>query len=133
MSDLYIDLSAFSEWQWDESFKIKAQTPEEINVDTIQLFYRYSDDNETWSSWKQVGSSKTSSPYSWDFAATNRSGNYQFYIKVIDISGAIYTSSVDSVELTLLPIHHTVLVIVLAIILAILSIFIIMKIRAKKQ
>lgn len=133
MNDLYVDLSDFSDWHWDELFKITAQIPSEINVGSIQLFYRYSEDNETWTSWKQVGSSKTNGPYSWEFTAINRSGNYQFYVKVTDTSGAIYTSSVENIELTLLPVHHTVLVIALAIILLILSLFVIKKIRAKKQ
>ena len=133
MNDLFVDLSDFSEWHWDETFDVTVEIPSEINVELIQLFYKYSDNNETWSEWKQVGFSKTDAPYSWDFTAVNRSGNYQFYVKVTDTSGAIYTSSVENIELTLLPLHHTVLVIVLATLLSIISIFVIIKVRSRKK
>mgnify|MGYP006284092033 CR=1 FL=1 len=133
MNDLYVDVSDFSDWHWDETFEVTAQIPSEINVDSIQLFYKYSEDNKTWTEWERVGFIKSDVPYSWDFTAMNRSGNYQFYIKVTDTSGAVYTSSVENVKLTLLPVHHTVLVIALAVILLITSLFIIKKVRTKKQ
>ncbi len=132
MNELYVDLSDFSDWSWDETFEITTNIPDEINVDSIQLFYKYSEDNKTWTSWKQVGFSKTDKPYNWDFTAKNRSGSYQFYVKVTDSNGAIYTSSVENIKLTMLPIHHTALVIALAFILLGISVFIIRKIRTKK-
>jgi outer membrane protein assembly factor BamB len=131
--ELYVDLSDFSDWTLDETFKIKTNIPSNIKVKSAELFYRYSADNTIWTGWQQVGLTKTNAPYSWDFTANNRSGYYEFYIKVIDVSGAIYTSTAGHVKLTILPMTYMIILIAIAVIFLIISLFIITKIYNKKQ
>lgn len=49
---------------------------------SLELYYRYSSDNETWGDWELYGSdSEISDGWSWNFEpdSINRSGYYQFY------------------------------------------------------
>jgi len=133
ISNIYVDLSDFSDWNWEDKFTITAQIAEDITVDQAQLFYSYSEDNQTWTEYKQVGESLTDSPFSWEFTATNGSGHYKFYTKIIDTSGVVYTSSAETINLTLIPTHHVILVIFLGMLLILATIYVIRKTRKEKQ
>jgi len=133
ISNIYVDLSDFSDWNWDDKFTITAQIAEDITVDQAQLFYSYSEDNQTWTEYKQAGDILDDSPFSWEFTATNGSGHYKFYTKIIDTSGVVYTSSAETINLTLIPTHHVILVIFLGILLILATVYVIRKTRKEKQ
>ncbi|MCG2825916.1 MAG: Ig-like domain repeat protein, partial [Thermoplasmatales archaeon] len=51
------------------------------------LYYKYSSDNSSWSSWLLFSSNKTTQPYIWDFTAPDGDGYYQFYSIATDNAG----------------------------------------------
>ncbi|MEW5994173.1 MAG: right-handed parallel beta-helix repeat-containing protein, partial [Candidatus Zixiibacteriota bacterium] len=51
----------------------------------VELFYRYSSDNSTWSEWRFYGADSTA-PYSLSFTTPNGDGYYEFYSVAIDIA-----------------------------------------------
>jgi hypothetical protein len=52
-------------------------------VKNVTLYYRFSSNNASWSEWVSAGVD-TASPWSWSFAFSNGSGNYQFYSLAVD-------------------------------------------------
>jgi len=69
------------------------EIPLEVTVDAfdvgsgvkkVSLYYRYSDENITWSDWMLYGENQTISPYTWQFIAPNGTGYYEFYSQAID-------------------------------------------------
>lgn len=75
------------------------ETPLDITVDAfdddsgvrkVSLYYRYSEDNVTWSDWMLYGENETISPYMWQFTAPNGTGYYEFH--------SIAQDNVDNLE-----------------------------------
>ncbi len=50
----------------------------------VFLYYRYSDDNITWTEWILYGENQAASPYIWLFTAPNGTGYYEFYSQAQD-------------------------------------------------
>jgi hypothetical protein len=55
------------------------------NSKSIELFYRYSADNATWSAWTSFGND-TAFPWSWSFTFPSGGGYYQFYSRAYENS-----------------------------------------------
>ena len=55
-------------------------------IRNVELWYRYSDDNSTWSEWRLFDIDLLS-PWSFEFIFPNGSGNYKFYSVANDIKG----------------------------------------------
>ena len=131
ISQLYVDLTDFSTLKLSDTYTVKASIPSDISVDRVKLFYQYSNDDKNWSEVKQVGGDITSSPFEWSFTASHGSGYYKFYTKVIDTSGAEYTSIPETINVTLMPNAALLIILILAIIFVLITIFTIRK--TKKQ
>lgn len=52
-------------------------------VKNLTLYYRYSDDNSSWSDWTKFGA-KVTSPWQWDFDFPEGEGYYEFYSIAVD-------------------------------------------------
>ena len=128
ISQLDVDLTDFTKLKLGDTYTVKANIPSDIDVDKAKLFYQYSKDNNNWNIVKQVGEDIRSPPYEWSFTASNGSGYYKFYIKIIDTSGAEYTSDSEIINVTLIP-NITLALVVIAIIFILFTIFIIRKMK----
>lgn len=62
---------------------------ERSGLQSIELFYRYSVDNQSgWTSWQSFGTD-FNEPWYWDFTATNGEGYYEFYSRGQDNSSNV--------------------------------------------
>ena len=130
ISKLYVDLTDFSTFKLGDIYSVKANIPSDINVENVKLFYQYSKDNSSWNIVKQVGDHITSPPYEWIFTASNGSGYYKFYIKIIDTAGAEYTSDSEITNVKIIP-SITLILFVIAIIFILFTIYIIRKMKKR--
>jgi hypothetical protein len=74
-------------WQNGGSTTISAFATDDITgVESVTLWYRYSDDNSSWGSWISFGTD-SSSPWSFSFNFPSNDGYYQFHSIAIDIVG----------------------------------------------
>jgi len=69
--------------------KIFGNSETSDGIESLELFYRYSDDNETWCDWILYDTDFDGSDgWSWDFNSPSGSGYYQFYsIRHVDFEG----------------------------------------------
>ena len=125
------DLSNFYEWHWGNVYNI-AVNVNESNVTEIQLWYRHSSDNRTWSNWTQYGDSLNASPFEWNFTAEEGNGHYEFKTKAWDATNQYHESAVKSVSVTLFPTFPVITMIVFAITLIIVSTIVLTKMKKKK-
>jgi hypothetical protein len=66
-------------WQSTSPLVITASATDDlIGIENVELWFRNSTDNLTWSSWVQFGID-TGAPWSWDFTFSNGDGYYEFY------------------------------------------------------
>jgi hypothetical protein len=133
MADLFVDLSDFNEWHWDDEFTISPNIPTYLDVEKVQVFYSYSKDNKKWDEYRQLGEDKSSAPYSWTFTAANGSGYYKFYTKITTVQGDVYTSEEQIKNVTVLPTGLFAALILLTTILIFATIIIITRMKKKKQ
>jgi len=134
VSKPYLDLSDFEEWHWDNTFTISADIPDDSDVKNVTLFYRYAADSKQLSEieWKQYGESLTTSPFEWKYTATEGSGYYEFKTRITDFAGNVGESRVESIGVTLFPLIQIILVVSLAIILTLVTAYILSKMKKKK-
>lgn len=134
ITDFYVDLSDFAEMQWDDKFTITATVPDDIEVESVTLFYRFSADSDDFTDveWKEYGE-KTSEPYEWEFVASDGNGYYEFYTKTTNTEGSSFSSPVESVKVSLLPTSSATLMIILALLLVIITVFVLIKMKKKKE
>ncbi len=79
-------------WNFDDPLVINATANDTgVGIKQVELFYRSSLNNLSWSAWSSYGNA-TISPYFWNFSYTN-AGFYQFY--------TIATDKLDQVEVNL--------------------------------
>ncbi len=123
-------LDDFSDIQWDDEFLLAADIPDDIDVEEVTLYYKYSSDKKDWSEWKKVGSSKTSD-FIWDFKASDGNGYYQFYTEIETESGVI-ESRAQKATVSVFPTIPIVLLVIVIIALLITSVFVFLKMRKKK-
>ena len=74
-------VSDINPYNQSSTFTIIGNTKvEEFNFESLDLYYRYSNDNTSWSDWTLYETdSDGSNGFSWEFNAPNGSGYYQFY------------------------------------------------------
>jgi hypothetical protein len=58
----------------------------------VELFYRYSGDNSSWSSWLSFASD-SQTPWEWTFNFPSNDGYYEFYSVATDIAGNVETGA----------------------------------------
>ena len=80
-----------SYWQKESSFDITVSPSDKMpgtGVDSVELFYRYSEDNYTWGSWTSYNKA-TESPWKFKFdtKTTGGDGHYEFYSTATDVAG----------------------------------------------
>ena len=123
----YIDLSDFEEIQWDNFFTIYTNIPDDGNISSVELYYRYSEDNTKWSNWEKYDNALTSAPYEWEFTAENGNGHYEFKTKVVDAAGNVGESPINSISVHLFPVALAAILVIIAIALIAISIAVIFK------
>jgi hypothetical protein len=82
-------------WQASIPFVITATATDVVDnfvfeelVASVELFYRYSIDNLTWSAWLEEATD-TASPWEWRFTAPEGDGYYEFYTIAADVAGNV--------------------------------------------
>jgi outer membrane protein assembly factor BamB len=132
ITDLFVDLSDFSDWQWDNIFSITANIPEYMDIKQISLFYGYSKDDEDIDYYTQYGKNLTNPPFEWEFTASNGSGYYSFYIRVEQTNGKVSTTRPETISVTLLPFTFSIILILISIIFIIVTLTVLLKMKKKK-
>jgi len=134
ITDFYVDLSDFAEMQWDDKFTITATAPDDIEVESIKLYYRFSSESDDLDDieWKEYGE-KTSAPYEWEFIASDGNGYYEFRTITTDTSGNPYQSEPESVKVSIFPTSSATIMILLTILLVAITIFVLRKMKKKEE
>lgn len=127
------DLEA--EWSWDDTFNISAFVDDRngSGIKSVELFYRYSEDNITWSNWTKYKGELTSAPFEWEFQAEEGNGYYEFYIRAEDAAGNIAESGVFSTGLNIFPLIFVVAMVILVVALLIITTALFVLWRKKKE
>ena len=92
-NDVFVDcyppsssVNSISPYEKYEPFNITANAIDEgVGVERVDLYYRYSEDNVSWSAWTFYGS--MTDEYKWNFVPPDGIGYYQFYSVAIDKVG----------------------------------------------
>lgn len=83
-------------WEATSSFDVEWTATDDQGLANISLFFRYSDDNSTWSAWDEWAYDNTISGTSatgiFQFTATNGDGYYEFYTIAIDALSNVETA-----------------------------------------
>ena len=132
-AEIYLDLSEFSNFQWDDEFAISADIPDDINVENASLLYKYSEnkDDLDGKEWKHYGENKSNAPYEWEFKAKDGNGYYEFKIEVRDAEGNIHSSPVKTANVEVFSVIPILFLVILIIVLLVITGFIL--IRRKKE
>ncbi|RLF37600.1 MAG: hypothetical protein DRN03_02005 [Thermoplasmata archaeon] len=95
-------------WQWKTPIKLTTYVSDkESGIRKVELFYRFSPDNKTWSEWKLYGVvEKVSGEYTWDFSAPDGDGYYEIYIRAVDFAGNEEISECEIVGITIFPFKY---------------------------
>lgn len=126
------DLSEFDQWHWNNEYTIRVNV-NETTINSVQLWYQYSSDNETWSNWSQYGDNLTAAPFEWLFNVQNGTGYYSFKTEVLTSQGAEITSEQQTVYVIIFPLLELILLTILVIILFVVTILLFQKRKQKKQ
>ena len=123
-----------AEWTWDDTFNISAFADDRngSGIKSVELFYRYSEDNITWNNWTMYKDELTFAPFEWEFQAEEGNGYYEFYIRAEDVAGNIAESGVFSTGLNIFPLIFAVAMVVLVIALLIITTTLFVLWRKKK-
>ena len=79
-------------WHTSLPVSIAATASDSLSgVKEVSLYYRYSSDNSTWSSW-QLFSTDSSSPWQWSFSSLSGDRYYEFYTIAEDNAGNTETA-----------------------------------------
>ncbi|MFW6120950.1 MAG: PQQ-binding-like beta-propeller repeat protein, partial [Petrotogales bacterium] len=126
------DLEA--EWNWKDTFNISAFADDRngSGIKTVKLYYRYSEDNTSWSNWAKYDDELTSPPFQWKFQAEKGDGYYQFYIETEDNAGNTAESKVFSTGVYIFPLVLIVGMVVLIAALILISIILFILWKKKK-
>ncbi len=127
-----------AEWTWDEVFKITvfADDRNGSKIQTIELWYRYSEDNENWSEWKLYEGETTSSPFikaDWEFNASDGNGYYEFKIRAEDEAGNFAESEVFATGVNIFPVAYVSAMIALVVVLVLILLFFIIFWKIKNK
>jgi len=111
------------EWSWDDTFTISAYADDRngSDIESVELYYRYSEDNTNWDNWTKYKDKLTSAPFEWEFKAEEGNGYYEFYMRAKDAAGNVAESEVFSTGLNIFPLIFVVAMVVLVIALLIIT------------
>jgi len=128
-AEIYLDLSEFSEFQWDDELSISANIPDYIDVENASLLYKYSKNKDDLDEkeWKQYGENKSNAPYEWDFKAKDGNGYYEFKLEVRDTEGNIHSSNVKTANVEVFSVISLLVLVVLIIVILVITGLIIIK------
>ncbi|MCJ2512879.1 MAG: PQQ-binding-like beta-propeller repeat protein [Candidatus Thermoplasmatota archaeon] len=122
------DISDLNSLNWNNIYQIIVNISDN-DISEIKLLYRYSQNNENWSSWIQYGESINSSPFEWDFSVDNGSGFYEFKTQVLDSSGKYHDSEIQSANVILFPTYLIIAMVISIIFLLIVTAIIIKRFK----
>ena len=106
------DISDFNSFHWDNTFIIRVHV-NETEISKLQLYYRYSPDNKTWSNWTRYGENLTNGSFAWSFIPPEGSGYYSFRIEAWDNLGTHHISSEKYVRVIIFPFFEIITMIAL--------------------
>ena len=111
------------EWSWDDTFTISAYADDRngSDIESVELYYRYSEDNTNWDNWTKYKDKLYSAPFEWEFKAEEGNGYYEFYMRAKDAAGNVAESEVFSTGLNIFPLIFVVAMVVLVIALLIIT------------
>ena len=116
-----VDISDLKETSFDNKHEIEVNVEDPEEIEKVTLYYRYSEDNETWGEWQVYDVPDTEAPFKWDFE-TEKDGYYQFKTIVEDSYGVVQESDIESAHLSLFPIMPVIILIIVAIVIIIIVI-----------
>jgi outer membrane protein assembly factor BamB len=121
-------------WSWADNFTVTAQINDRdgSGIKQVSLYYRYSEDNSNWTTWKTYGSDLHTSPFEWAFEATDGDGYYEFKINATDNAGNNAESEVFASGINTFPTTLVMIMIVLVAILILISAMIFIKWKKRK-
>jgi outer membrane protein assembly factor BamB len=124
-------LTDFDGIQWDDQFDIKIKIPEIIEIQTIKLFYRYSENDKKLDNndWILYGENITQEPFIWSFNAKKGNGYYEFKSEIIDVNGVIYITQPQKIQVMIIPHLQLVVFIILILIFFIVTYLIVLKMK----
>ena len=122
------DISDLNSLNWNNIYQIIVNISDN-DISEIKLLYRYSQNNENWSSWIQYGESINSSPFDWEFSVDNGSGFYEFKTQVLDSSGKYHDSKIQSANVILFPTYLIIAMVISIIFLLIVTVIIIKRFK----
>lgn len=129
-SNYYLDLSDFNNWHWDNVFTIYVRFPSGFDARSVALYYKYSEDGETWSeNYTIYGVKENETSYEWSITPPNGSGYYKFKAEIVDSSGRIYEITAEKISITLFPTMLFLALITVLIVLIIVVIFVVKRIK----
>jgi outer membrane protein assembly factor BamB len=131
-SNVTLKLSNFEEGGWDDSFKITAVLPIDMEYEYISLKYSFSSDNNKFSKWEEYGEDLSTAPFEWDFKSKEENGYYKFKVTIYD-KGEIVESYPISVNIAKFPTALIIAIIVLFLILFLFTLISIRKMKLKKK
>jgi flagellar hook assembly protein FlgD len=78
-------------WQGEPPFTVTAQASDDLSgVESVELYYRYSNDNSAWDNWTLFGTdSDNYDGWSWSFTAPEGDGYYEFRSFATDAAGNV--------------------------------------------
>ncbi|UCD14704.1 MAG: PQQ-binding-like beta-propeller repeat protein [Thermoplasmatales archaeon] len=126
-----------AEWTWDDTFDISVYADDRngSNIEMVELWYRYSEDNVTWSNWSKYKDEDTSAPIvdtEWEFHAKDGNGYYEFYIKAEDAAGNVADSAVFSTGVNIFPLIYVAAMVSLIVVVVLLTIILFILWRKKR-
>lgn len=130
-----IDLPAVvTELTWADNFTVEGLGNDQNGSGIMDalLYYRYSEDKLNWSSWTTYGDPLDSSPFKWDFNATEGDGYYEMKINVTDYAGNARESEVFSVNVASFPMTLALIMVGLVVVLVFISAILYIKWRKRK-
>jgi hypothetical protein len=127
--------SAEIEYSWTDNFTVSGFGNDHngSGIKEALLYYRFSEDQSDWSSWTTYGDMLDSSPFEWDFDATEGDGYYEVKINATDYAGNTEESDVITIVVTSFPTTLALVLVGLIVILIFISIIVYINWRKKES
>jgi hypothetical protein len=126
--------SVEEEWSMSGNFTVSGSGNDHqgSGIKEALLYYRYSEDKSNWSSWTPYGAMLDSSPFVWDFDATDGDGYYEMKIIVTDNAGNEVESEVFPLAVASFPTTLVLVLVGLITVLLLLSVIVYLQWRKKE-
>jgi hypothetical protein len=126
--------SVEEEWSMSGNFTVSGSGNDHqgSGIKEALLYYRYSEDKSNWSSWTPYGAVLDSSPFEWDFDATDGDGYYEMKIIVTDNAGNEVESEVFPLAVASFPTTLVLILVGLITVLLLLSVIVYLQWRKKE-